>query len=90
MTLSLGVSLVTGVCLGALAAGAHLAVVRVRAGLVVAHKSAAAWALYPVGLLGPALAVLAAAHLDPRSAWTAPLGILLLRSAVLRHVARRP
>lgn len=77
-----------GLALGALGAAMHLGVAQRRARLVViGRRRALPLLLYPVGLLGPALAVLAAAAVSSPTVWSVPLGIFTLRSMVMRRVS---
>lgn len=72
-----------GIALGAIAGAMHLAVVRYRTHALVRHGIGRALALYPVGLLPPAAAVIAAARFSVHAAWCVPVGILLVRSIAL-------
>ncbi len=77
-----------GIVLGAIGGALHLAVVRFRAGLATTHGAGAALLAMPLGLVGPAAAVLAAALVAPASAWATPLGIFAVRLFVLRRARR--
>lgn len=81
-------NLALGLVLGLLGGGAHLAVARLRAGLLPRRGAPLVLALYPVGLLGPALAVLCAARIHAVSAIAVPFGILLIRTLVLGRGTR--
>lgn len=78
-----------GVALGALGALLHLAITRWRARLVVAGRTAAAWAAYPLGLGALAAALFVAARVAPLAAWCFVGGVLAARAIVLAR-ARRP
>ncbi len=71
--------LMLGATLGALGAGWHLWVVWWRARWALSGRSTQAWLSYPLGLLGPACAVLVAAWLSAPAAWATLAGILLVR-----------
>lgn len=82
----LPIELAAGLCLGALGALGHLAVVAWRVSLAVsgrpecARRAHRAW---PLGLLGPGAAVLAAAWWAAPAAWAALAGLVLTRWCVL-------
>lgn len=80
-----------GLCLGALGALGHLAVVAWRVGLLASgrqervRRARRAW---PLGLLGPGAAVLAAAWWAAPAAWGALAGLVLTRWCVLDRCLR--
>ena len=81
--------LVVGVGLGALGGAWHLAVTHWRARWwTTTGGRVAVWLALPLGLLGPALAVWAAAQLDRGTAWATPVGLVLVRAWVLRWARR--
>jgi hypothetical protein len=86
MTTLFGVLL--GVLLGAVSAAWHLGWTRWRAGLAVGGRPWLALALAPVGLLGPAAAVLLAARVEPAAAWAVPVGLVALRQLFLARLRR--
>jgi hypothetical protein len=81
--------IISGVACGAMAAGLHLLALWTRAQLVSRGRSVLGLVTYPVGLLGPALAIYAAARIAPLAAWFSPLGLLAVRSWVLYRHRRR-
>ena len=72
--------LMLGATLGAMGAGWHLWLVWQRACWALRGRSAQAWLSYPLGLLGPVLAVVVAAQLSAPAAWATLAGILLVRA----------
>jgi hypothetical protein len=79
--------LVVGLACGVLGGLLHLSCVAWRARLIVRGRQGWALALYPIGLLGPALAVLAAAWVAPLAAWLSPIGLVAIRVWALRPKA---
>jgi hypothetical protein len=69
-----------GATLGAVGACWHLWIVWQRARWSLGGRGAQAWLGFPLGLLGPALAVVVAAQLSARAAWATLAGILLVRA----------
>lgn len=89
MTFGTLLLIVVGVGFGALGGAWHLAVTRWRARrLTSTGGTLAVWLALPLGLLGPALAVWAAAQLAASAAWATPVGLLLVRTVVLRLAQR--
>lgn len=76
-----------GAACGVLGAAWHLLCLAGRARLIVRGRRQWALALFPLGLLGPALAVLAAARVGPLAAWLSPLGLVAMRAWALRSEA---
>jgi hypothetical protein len=75
--------------LGALGGAAHLALVRLRVGLLRRRGPRAVQATWPLGLVGPGAAALLAARACPGAAWLLPLGLLLPRLVFLGRRAPR-
>jgi hypothetical protein len=91
----MGWEIALGVALGALGAALHLAVVHWRAtrfSRAAASKRSTAFALWsmPLGWLGPAAGVLAAASISAVAAWSTIPGIVALRVVVLSRARRTP
>jgi hypothetical protein len=73
-----------GALLGALAALWHLRVAWWRARRLTRHGATAVLASAPLGLAGPALAVVLAAWIAPAAACAVPVGLLVARWIALR------
>lgn len=82
--------IVLGLSLGALAGSLHLAVCAWRARLVVRGHPWQSFAAYPLGLVPPALAVIACAQVAPVAACAVLAGLVLARAALLRGKGARP
>ena len=78
-----------GLAAGFAAALAHLVVTRWRARLALRRGPMVALATMPLGLAGPAAAVVLAARVSPLAACAVPFGILLGRALVLGLIRRR-
>lgn len=82
--------LTAGLCLGALGALAHLAVVAWRVALLLGGRPERARRAWPLGLLGPGAVVLLAAWWAAPVAWGALAGLILTRWCVLSRAGRWP
>lgn len=81
---------VAGVLLGALAAGAHLALTRWRARALVGGRVALAWAASPLGLLALGAALFAAAQIADVAAWSFVIGVFAARALILSAARGTP
>lgn len=81
---------IAGVLLGAIGGALHLWVAHWRARLAVSGRPELARLSFPLGMLGPALCVIAAASVAPLAAWVSPLGLMAVRAAVLWRLRTAP
>lgn len=83
--MSFPIAIAIGLVLGALGGAAHLGVAYLRAGLLAKRSAGTVLLSMPLGLVGPAVAVVLAARITPVAAWATPVGILLVRFFILRR-----
>jgi len=74
-----------GLALGALAAASHLAVVGLRARLVVSGRPGVALWTFPLGLIGPALCVAAAIAAGSVAAYSLLPGLIAARQLIIHR-----
>lgn len=86
--MSVSMAVATGLLLGAAGGALHLAVTRWRTGLAVRRGAAVALFAMPLGLIGPAAAVILATQVSAPAAWAAPFGLFGLRVAILGRARR--
>lgn len=78
-----------GALLGLTGAGFHLWVTHYRSRLVKRGRAAASFALFAVGLLGPALAIVVGARLSAPAAWSAAFVLVTSHRIALVWLRRR-